>query len=127
VKFAPRHSQIVGRMVIKRSDSKIIRTDETKVTKFVIVDAVGVEAAAAGIKVGDVVVATKLNHMFFDAGTRFRPLIEEKDIACLVTDLRPGDLLVQAENGTQYVLFDSPEAAEPLGAQPKPRAESEAA
>jgi hypothetical protein len=126
VKFAPRHSQIVGRMVIKRSDSKIIRTDETKVTKFVIVDAVGAEAAAAGIKVGDVVVATKLNHMFFDAGMRFRPLIDEKDIACFVTDLQPGELLVQTENGAQYVLFDSPDAAQPLGTQLSER-KSEAA
>lgn len=126
MKFAPRHNQAVGRMVIKRSDSKIIRTDETKVTKFVVIDAVGDDAAAAGVKVGDVVVATKLNHMVFDAGMRFRPLIDEKDIACFVTDLQPGELLVQTENGAQYVLFDSPDAAQPLGAQ-MPRAESEAA
>lgn len=126
MKFAPRHNQAVGRMVIKRSDSKILRVDETKVTKFVLIDAVGADAAIAGIKVGDVVVATKLNHMVFDAGMRFRPLVDEKDIACFVTELQPGELLVQVENGAKYVLFDDPDAAQPLGAQALER-KSEAA
>ena len=124
MKFAPRHNQAVGRMVIKRSDSKIVRVDETKVTKFVLIDAVGVDAAVAGLNVGDVVVATKLNHMVFDAGLRFRPLVEEKDIACFVTDLQPGELLVQTENGAKYVLFDDPDAAVPLGAQALERAQA---
>ena len=126
MKLAPRHNQAVGRMVIKRSDSKIIHTDETKVTKFVLIDAVGEDAVAAGIKVGDVVVATKLNHMIFDAGRRFRPLVDEKDIACFVTDLQPGELLVQVENGAKYVLFDDQDAAVSLGAQAVER-KSEAA
>jgi len=126
VKFAPRHAQIIGRTVIKKSDSKIVRTDETKVTKFVLVDAVGDEAAAAGIQVGDVVITTKLNHIVFDGGSRFRPLLEEKDVACFVTDVGLSDLLVQTENGTEFVPLDSPKAAQSLGAQAVKR-ESEAA
>lgn len=126
MKLAPRHNQIVGRLVIKRSDSKIIRVDETKVTKFVLVDAVGDGALAKGVRIGDVVLAKKINHMIFDAGACFRPLLEEEDVACFVTELQPGELLVQVENGSQYTLFDAPDAAVPLGAQAVER-KSEAA
>ena len=56
MKFVPRHSQAIGRVVVKRILSTIIRPDETKnTTKFVLIDGVGPDAAAAGIKVGDIV------------------------------------------------------------------------
>lgn len=115
-------------MVIKRSDSKIIRVDETKVTKLVLVDAAGPGAIAAGIKVGDIVLGKKINNMVFDAGAIFRPLIEEPEIACFARELTPGELLMQTENGQSYVPFDSPDAAQSLGVSlPHPLAASEEA
>lgn len=102
-------------MAIKKSASAIVLVDETKVTKFILVDAVGDEAAAAGIKVGDVVVPTALANIVMSGG--FRPILEEKSVAFFVTDLVAGDLLVQTEAGTRFVPLDSPEAAAPLGAE----------
>lgn len=121
MKLEPRYNEIIGRMVIKRSDSKIVRIDETKVTKLVLVDAVGPGAAAAGINVGDVVLGKKMNHMVFDAGAIFRPLIAEPEIACFARELTPNELLMQTENGASYVPFDSPEAAQSLGVPPRER------
>jgi hypothetical protein len=126
VKFVPRHSQIIGRVVIKRSSSSIVRVDETKVTKFVLVDAVGPGAEAKGIKVGDVVVAKTLSHIVMDGGTSFRPSLEEESIAFFVADLALDELAVQTDSGAEFVPLDSPKAAQPLGASPAKR-ESEAA
>lgn len=113
-------------MLIKKSSATIIRVDETKVTKFVLVDAVGSEAAEAGIKVGDVVVPTALSHIVLDAGVSFRPSLEEKNVAFFVTGVAPNEFLVQTDAGTQFVPFDSPEAAQPLGGA-RTEQESEAA
>jgi hypothetical protein len=104
-------------MVIQRSMSPIVRPDETKVTKFVLVDAVGEEAAAAGIKVGDIIVANALANIVLNGGSSFRPMLKEENAALFVRDVEIHDLLVQAESGGQYVPFDSPDAAKSLGAQ----------
>lgn len=116
MKFVPRRSQIIGRMVIKRASSMIVRVDESKVTKFILVDAVGEEAAANGIKVGDLVVPTAVSNIVMNEG--FRPVLEEKNVAFFVTDVPLSELAVQTDGGTKYVSFDSPDAAKPLGAQP---------
>ena len=121
MKFAPRHSQIIGRMVIKRALSPIILLSESnKVTKFVLVDAVGVGAAEKGVKVGDIVLPIALGNIIMDDG--FRPSLEEDKAAFFVTDVEPGELLVQTDKGDKFVQFDSPEAAQPLGA-PAPERE----
>lgn len=122
MKLSPRHSRIVGRMVIAKSESTIILVDETKVTKFILIDAVGDEAASYGIKVGDVVLPTALANIVINGGRSFRPVLEEKDIAFLVTDVTLDELVVQTDNGAQYVPFDSPHAAQPLGAPAVERA-----
>lgn len=119
MKFIPRNNQIIGRMTIRRSESKIIRLDESKVTKFLLVDAVGPDAAAKGIKVGDILIVTRLSNIVLDAGLVYLPMVEEKDVALFVTDLLPQDLLMQTPNGKDYVSFDSPDAAQPLGAPAK--------
>jgi hypothetical protein len=126
MKFIPRNSQVIGRMVIKRPSSKIIRPDEKKITKFVLVDAVGSEAAARGIKVGDLIVPTALGNIMPEGEGSFRPVLEEKNIAFFVTDTSPEELLVQTDSGTKYVPLDSEEAAQSFGAQ-APEGESKAA
>jgi len=119
MKFAPRGSQIIGRMTIRRSESKIIRIDESKVTKFVLVDAVGPDAAAKGVKVGDLLIVTTLRQIVLDAGMVYLPMAEEKDIALFVTDVTLDELLIQTASGKDFVSFDSPDAAKSLGATPK--------
>ena len=116
MKFEPRHNQIIGRLVIKRSSSSIIRPDETKVTKFILVDAVGTEAEAKGIKVGDLVLPKRVSNILLDSGAIFRPTLEEPDIIFFVRDIKQEQLLVQVNAGTSFVAFSSPEAAESLGA-----------
>lgn len=119
MKFIPRHSQAVGRTVIKKPKSNIILLNETKnTTKFVLIDAVGPGAAAAGLKVGDVIIARVINNIVMSGGALFRPMVEEKDVALFVTDLGPGDLAVQTESGEKFVPLDHEEAAQSMGAPP---------
>ncbi len=110
MKFIPRRNQAMGRIVIKRVLSSIVRPDETRdTTKFVLIDGVGADAQAAGIKVGDIVLVSQLNNFILDGGALYRPIINEKDIMFVVADL--GELAVQTENGRQYVPFGSKDAA----------------
>ena len=127
MKFAPRRSQIIGRMLIEKSQSLIITIDETRVTKYLLVDAVGVEAAAVGIKVGDVVVPKAVGHMILKNGTIYSPWIEEKDIGVFAKDWSLDDFLVQTHSGKQFVPFDSPEAMESLAWTSDVRETSQAA
>ena len=118
MKLIPRHNQIVGRVVIERPQSSIIRPDATKnTTKIILVDAVGEGAAKSGIKVGDLVVPMKMNHFMLDGGAIFRPLIEEGDAGFFVTEAE--ELYVQTDNGQEYVPLDSERAAKSLGAPPR--------
>jgi hypothetical protein len=122
VKFIPRNDHIVGRMMIKRSDSTIILNDATKVTKYVLVDAVGPGAAAKGIKVGDVVLVTRLMNIVQDAGRVFIPFCEEKDVALFVTDVNiEVDLLMQVPKGNEFVAFDHENAMQSVGVDPTVR------
>lgn len=119
MKFVPKHDMAIGRMVIKKSESQIIRVDETKVTKFILVDAVGVDAAAAGIKVGDLIVVKALGNIVLDAGTVYLPVFEEKNVVFSVTDVEQKDLLVQTSRGDRFVPFDDEAAAKSFGASPE--------
>lgn len=130
MKFIPRNDHIVGRMMIKRSDSTIILTDAAKVTKYVIVDAVGPGAEAKGIKVGDVVIVTQLKTIVQDGGRVFIPFCEEKDVALFVTDVDiEQDLLIQRPDGKEFVRFDDEQAMLSVGVDPSVRdgADSKAA
>jgi hypothetical protein len=116
MKFVPRNTQLIGRMTIRKSESKIIRGDETKVTKYLLVDAVGPEAASKGIKVGDIVLVVSIKHIVQDAGMVFIPFAEEKDVVLFATDISLDELLVQTPSGKEFVPFDSLEAATSFGA-----------
>jgi hypothetical protein len=125
MKLEPRNNQIIGRIVIRRAFSSIVRPDQTKdITKFILVDAVGSGAAAKGVKIGDVIVPMAIGKIMLDDG--FRPSLEEENVGFFVRDVSPSDLLIQTDNGLEYVPFDSEKAAKSLGAVVK-EAESEAA
>lgn len=113
MKFEPRRDQIIGRTAIRKARSSIIRIDETKVTKFILIDGVGPDAAARGIKAGDLIVPLSVSMIVLDGLAR--PILKEESIAHFV-DLEEGDeLLVQTENGLKFVPMDSPDAAVNLG------------
>ena len=112
MKLIPRRNQAIGRIVIKRIMSTIVRPDETKhTTKFVLIDAVGSGALAAGIKVGDVVLPHQLGNIQLDGGVIFRPILNEEDIRAWVTGVTLDELMVQTDNGSHFVPFDDKDAA----------------
>jgi hypothetical protein len=117
MKFEPRRGQAIGRVVIRPTLSTIVRPDETKgISKFVLLDAVGPDLEAKGLKAGDVVLPIKINTIYLDGGGSFRPMVEEGEIALIVRDWKSLDEFhVQTENGAQYVPFSDPKAAVSLG------------
>ena len=117
MKFEPRYGQAVGRVVVRPTLSTIVRPDETKgTTKFVLLDAVGPDLEAKGLRVGDVVLPVAINTIIMDGGAQFRPLVEESKIAIVVRDWSDlKEFHVQTESGAQYVPFDDPKAAVSLG------------
>jgi hypothetical protein len=118
VKFEPRRGQAIGRIVIKPSRSSILRPDQTKgISKFVILDAVGPDLLAKGLKVGDVIVPRAVGNVMMDDGASFRPTVNEEDILLVVRDWSSLDEFhVQVDNGTRYVPFSDALAAKSLGA-----------
>lgn len=115
MKFVPRRNEVIGRIVVKRVLHTIVRPDETKnTTKFLLVDGVGSDAAAAGIKVGDIVLAQKFGNILLDGGVSFRPLVDEKDVRAWVTGVSLDELVVQTDNGSEFVPFQDMSAAKSL-------------
>jgi hypothetical protein len=118
---------IIGRMVIRKMESTIILTDEAKVTKFILVDAVGVDAAAKGIKVGDLIIAKALGNVVLDAGTVYIPICEEPNIVFFVEEVTLDQLLVQHKSGKRFVPFDADDAAPNISAPARELLAAEAA
>lgn len=119
--FEPRRGQAVGRVVVRKHNSAIVRPDETKTTKFVLLDAVGPDCEARGLRVGDVVLPIKINTLVLDNGAAFRPMLDEADIALVVRGWSSLDeFVVQTESGTKYVPFADPLAAASLGVAAAP-------
>lgn len=115
MKLVPRRNQIIGRIVVKRILSTIVRPDETRnTTKFVLVDAAGPVAQAAGIKVGDIVLPNKMGNIQLDGGVSFRPIVDEEDIRAIVTGVTLDELVVQTDSGSGFVPFGDKEAAKSL-------------
>lgn len=113
--YIARHKQVIGRIAIKRVLRSIIRPDQTKdTTKFILVDGVGPEAALAGIKVGDIVVPTAMAAIKLDGGSCIRAMLEEPSIGAVVGGLSPGELVIQTDNGKEYVPFDDERAAKSM-------------
>ena len=115
MKLIPRHNQAIGRVVVKRILSTIVRPDETKhTTKFVLIDAVGIAAETAGIKVGDIVLPNQMGNISLDGGVSFRPILDEKDIRAIVIDVTLDELVVQTDNARHFVPFSDKDAAKSL-------------
>ena len=118
MKFEPRRGQAVGRIVVRPTHSSILRPDETKnLTKFILLDAVGPDLEAKGLKVGDIVMPTAISGIMMDNGASFRPMASDENIALVIRDWSSLDEFhVQTESGAQYVPFTDPRAAKSLGA-----------
>jgi hypothetical protein len=115
VNFEPRHDEVVGRIVVRLTDSAILRPDETKnTTKFMLIDAVG--PGIKDLKVGDVVMPTAISGISMEGGASFRPMAEDKNIKIIARDWESLDeFKVQNESGSEYVPFNDPRAAKSLG------------
>jgi hypothetical protein len=113
--FQPRLDEVVGRVVVRLTDSTIVRPDETKnTTKLLLIDAVGPDIK--DLKVGDIVLPTTINGISLEGGASFRPMAENKNIKLIVRDWKSLDeFRVQNESGSEYVPFGDPRAAKSLG------------
>lgn len=123
MKLMPRHNQIFGRLVIKRGTSPIVQTDEARAnTKFLLVDAVG--PGVVGIKPGDVVLHAIKNMpcVTLEGGMENYPVIDEKDVLAIATDVDLNEFVIQSKKASEFVAMNDPNAAKPLGTQPRPRA-----
>jgi hypothetical protein len=128
VRFIPRRDQIIGRVVIQRRKSAVVRPDETRdTTKLILVDAVGPIAAAAGIRVGDVVLPNAMGNIVLDGGVSFRPILSEANVLATMVGLRVEEMLIQVEGATKFVPFGDAEAAQSLAESPPPDGPSGAA
>jgi hypothetical protein len=129
VTYEPRHGQAVGRVVIKSVPSSIVRPDETKgTTKLVLLDAIGPDLAEKGLKVGDVVLPSKVSSIVMEGGSSFRPVVNEADVILVVRNWSSlSEFRVQTESGAEYVAFDDPRAAPSLGFVSEPQRASVAA
>lgn len=127
MKFEPRRNQAVGRIVVRLSHSTIVRPDETKnTTKFILIDAVGPDVK--DLKVGDIVMPTKVSGISMEGGASFRPMADDENIALVVRDWTSLDeFRVQNESGSEYVEFKDPRAAKSLGAISEPQTAQAAA
>jgi len=117
MKFEPRRGQAVGRIVVRPTKSTIVRPDETAgITKYLLLDAVGPDLEAKGLRVGDVVVPLKINSLVLDGGVVFIPFVQEENVALVVRDWKSLDEFhVQIDSGAQYVPFTDPRAAPSRG------------
>ena len=125
--FEPRRDQAVGRIVVRLTSSAIVRPDETKnTTKFILIDAVGPDVK--DLKVGDIVMPTKVSGISMEGGASFRPMADDENIALVVRDWKSLDeFKIQNESGSEYVPFGDPKAAVSLGVLIEPSRESAAA
>ena len=117
MKLEPRRGQAVGRVVVRPTTSTILRPDETSgITKYLLLDAVGPDLEAKGLKAGDIVVPVKINSIVMDGGVIFIPFVQEENVALVVRDWSSLDEFhVQTDSGTQYVPFTDPRAAPSRG------------
>ena len=121
MKIIPLPGEIIGRVVIMKTPSKILRPDETRgTTKFVLVDAIGaglegVEINGLLIKPGSIVLPRMIHDIKADGGMKFWPLVKLENIAGVATEVADGDFAIQIDNGTEYVPFGDERAAKPLG------------
>jgi hypothetical protein len=127
LKLAPRKDQISGRTVIFKPMGSIVSIDMTKATKFVLIDAVGPSAEAEDLHAGDVILPQAMGGILLDQGFLFRPYVEASKVAFVIEGVTLDDLLVQTENGKEFVPFDAPNAAKALVKEKKPDAQPNAA
>jgi hypothetical protein len=120
MKFRPRAGQAVGRVVVRRPTSNIVRPDATKgTTKFILLDAVGPDLPDKGLNVGDIVLPVAISTIVLDNGASVRPMLEAEKVALTCEEWESLDeFYVQTESGADYVPFDDDRAATSLGIQP---------
>lgn len=86
MKLDPRPNQILGKIVITKSDSPIVSPDPTaNVSKFVVVEAVG--ANVEGVERGDYVLPRSLAKMFLKGGRYRRVVVPDEEVFVTARDI----------------------------------------
>lgn len=95
MKLSPRPSQILGKIVITKSDSPIINPDPTaNISKFVVVEAVGEKVE--GIQRGDYVLPRSLAKMFLKGGRYMRVVVPVEEVFVTASDIPIGEFCDEA-------------------------------
>lgn len=94
MKLIPLQKWVIGRIAITKVSDTIVLSDATRnVTKFALIEAVSPEAAAAGFKPGDLVMAKTMHNIFLKGGTYHRVTFPIDEAVCRAEDVPLHDLL----------------------------------
>jgi len=88
MRFEPMGKQVFGRLLITRVSEHIVASDPTKgVSKFVLLEEVGADAATAGYKIGDLVLPRRVDNVYLKGGSFHRVVLSIDDIVCRVHEI----------------------------------------
>jgi hypothetical protein len=94
MKLEPLRGWMIGRIAITKTSTTIVTPDANKgVTKFALLEAVSLEAKAAGFAPGDLVMAKTFHNIFLRGGTFHRVTFPLDDAICVVRDVPLTDLV----------------------------------
>lgn len=88
MKLKPLQKWVIGRIAVTKMSSSIITPDANKgVTKFVLLEVVSEEAAAAGYNPGDLVIAKSMHNIFLKGGSYHRATFPIDEAVCRAEDV----------------------------------------
>lgn len=88
MRLEPLKNWVIGRIAITKVSSTIITPDVSKgVTKFALLEAVSDEAAKAGFKPGDLVMAKAMHNIFLNGGSYHRVTFSIDEAVCVARDV----------------------------------------
>lgn len=88
MRLEPLRGWMIGRIAITKTSSTIVTPDATKgVSKFALLEEVSQEAAAAGFKPGDLVMAVTMHNIFLRSGTYHRVTFPIDQAICVARDI----------------------------------------
>jgi hypothetical protein len=88
VTLEPLQNWVIGRIAItKASDTIVVADVNSRVTKFIFIEAVSPEAEAKGFKPGQLVMPKAMSNIFLKGGTDHHVTCPVDDLICRVRDV----------------------------------------